>query len=129
MRLRLVACGQNHASADDHGLTAQARIVALLQGEGLRVVRSHHERWDGGGYPDGLRGDDIPLGSRIVHVCDAYASMIVDQPWREALSHQQAVGELVAGAGTEFDDRVLDALLAYLADRFPVDYAAQRSAA
>jgi diguanylate cyclase (GGDEF)-like protein len=122
--------------AEEHRLMREnpvvgERILRAVPGLGpvARIVRHAAEHVDGGGYPDGLRGDDIPLGSRIVHACDAYASMIVDQPWREALSHQQAVAELVAGAGTQFDDRVLDALLAYLADRFPVDYAAQRSAA
>jgi diguanylate cyclase (GGDEF)-like protein/putative nucleotidyltransferase with HDIG domain len=121
---------EEHRLMREHPVVGE-RILRAVPGLGpvARIVRHAAEHVDGSGYPDGLRGDDIPLGSRIVHACDAYASMIVEQPWREALSHQQAVAELVAGAGTEFDDRVLDALLGYLADRFPTDYAAQRSAA
>ena len=60
--------------------------VAFLRGEGLRIVRSHHERWDGRGYPDGIAGTDIPLAARIFAVADALDAMTSDRPYRPALS-------------------------------------------
>ena len=78
------------------------------------IVRHEHERWDGGGYPDGLSGEDIPLGARIVLVCDAYHAMTSDRPYRAAMSHADARAELVAGSGTQFDPNVVDGFLAVL---------------
>jgi diguanylate cyclase (GGDEF)-like protein/putative nucleotidyltransferase with HDIG domain len=78
------------------------------------IVRHDHERWDGGGYPDGLRGEDIPLGARIVLVVDAYHAMRSDRPYRRALSASAARADLLRHAGTQFDPRVVDALLAVL---------------
>ncbi|MFL5884014.1 MAG: GAF and HD-GYP domain-containing protein [Thermoleophilaceae bacterium] len=78
------------------------------------IVRFHHERWDGGGYPDGLVGEQIPLASRIVAACDAYRAMVEDRPYRAALSHEDALAELEAGSGSQFDPDVVDALLAVL---------------
>ena len=80
----------------------------------LPLVRHEHERWDGNGYPDGLRGEDIPLGSRIILACDAYSAMISDRPYRPAMTRSQAGAELLAGAGTQFDERVVAALLLLL---------------
>jgi HD-GYP domain-containing protein (c-di-GMP phosphodiesterase class II) len=93
-----------------------------------RMVRHGHEHFDGNGYPDGLRGDEIPLGSRIVLVCDAYDAMTSPRPYRAALTPEQATAELTAHAGTQFDPRVVEALLGYLEDRTPVDYAARGQA-
>ena len=76
-----------------------------------RLVRSSHERWDGAGYPDGLSGEEIPLGSRIVAVCDAYEAMTTDRSYRRALTSAQAADELRAGAGTQFDPQVVHAFL------------------
>ncbi len=84
-----------------------------------RLVRSTHERWDGGGYPDGLSGDDIPLGSRIVAVCDAYEAMVNDRPYRPALSPELAVEELFINAGTQFDPKVVQVFSAALGERVP----------
>jgi diguanylate cyclase (GGDEF)-like protein len=75
------------------------------------LVRATHECWDGSGYPDGRAGDSIPLGSRIVAVCDAYGAMISERPYRPALSHEDACRELRAGAGTQFDPSVVEAFL------------------
>lgn len=80
-----------------------------------QVVRSSHERWDGGGYPDGLAGDAIPLAARIVAVADAYSAMTSDRPYRRALSEGCARGDLRANAGRQFDPAVVDAALAVLA--------------
>ncbi|HEX5910710.1 MAG TPA: HD domain-containing phosphohydrolase, partial [Thermoleophilaceae bacterium] len=82
--------------------------------EVLPLVRHEHERWDGGGYPDGLAGEAIPLGSRIVLACDAYDAMTSDRPYRAAMTDAQARSELLAGAGTQFDERVVAALLQVL---------------
>jgi HD-GYP domain-containing protein (c-di-GMP phosphodiesterase class II) len=79
-----------------------------------KLVRSSHERWDGGGYPDGLAGEAIPLESRIVGVCDAYAAMRSDRPYRAALSHADAIAELMSNAGTQFDPTVVRAAVAVL---------------
>jgi HD-GYP domain-containing protein (c-di-GMP phosphodiesterase class II) len=82
-----------------------------------RVVRHHHERYDGAGYPDGLRDGEIPLASRIIAACDAYGAMVSDRPYRAALAADQAVDELRRGAGSQFDPHAVAALLAAMADR------------
>ena len=77
-----------------------------------RIIRSAHERWDGAGYPDGLQGEEIPLASRILLVCDAFDAMTTDRPYRRALPIETALGELGRNAGTQFDPRVVDVFLA-----------------
>ena len=75
------------------------------------LVRSSHERWDGSGYPDGLAGERIPLGARVIVVCDAFDAMTSERPYGYAVSPRVALAELRRGAGTHFDPRVLDAFL------------------
>ena len=75
------------------------------------AVNAEHERFDGGGYPDGLRGRAIPLASRITFACDAHHAMTSDRPYRAALDHEAARRELVAGSGSQFDPEVVEALL------------------
>jgi putative two-component system response regulator len=84
--------------------------VAFLQGEGIRIVRSHHERWDGAGYPDGLAGDEIPLGARIFAVADALDAMTSDRPYRSAGHWQDAKAEIARQANRQFDPRAVSAL-------------------
>jgi ribonuclease P protein subunit RPR2 len=84
--------------------------VALLQGEGLRVVRSHHERWDGGGYPDALAGTKIPLGARVFAVADTLDAITSERPYRSAAPWDDAVAEILRGSGTQFDPSVVQAL-------------------
>jgi two-component system cell cycle response regulator len=79
-----------------------------------RLVRSSHERWDGGGYPDGLAGEAIPLGARIVFACDAYDAMTSDRCYQRARTPQSAIADLRRHAGTQFDPRVVEALCAHL---------------
>ena len=85
--------------------------VQLLEGEGLRVVRSHHERWDGSGYPDGLAGEDIPLGARIFGVADALDALTDRRP-TGARSLGRAVARIRKEAGGQFDPDVVDGLVA-----------------
>ena len=74
------------------------------------IVRSCHERWDGGGYPDGLRGEEIPFAARVVFCCDAYSAMTTDRPYRAAIEPDLALAELRANAGTQFEPRVVEAV-------------------
>ena len=73
----------------------------------LSIIRHHHERVDGRGYPDGLRGDQIPLLARIVAICDAFDAMISDRPYRRGRTHQEAIDVLRQGAGTQWDARLV----------------------
>ena len=75
------------------------------------VVRASHERWDGGGYPDGLRGEEIPLEARIVCACDAFDAMTTTRSYRAAMPVEQAIAELLANAGTQFDPRVVEKIV------------------
>ena len=86
------------------------RVGGLLARVGV-VVRASHERYDGGGYPDGLAGEDIPLAARIVSACDAFNAMTTDRSYRKALSLEVAIGELRKHAGTQFDPDVVEALV------------------
>jgi HD-GYP domain-containing protein (c-di-GMP phosphodiesterase class II) len=84
--------------------------VGGFMGNVGRIVRCHHERWDGGGYPDGLRGQDIPLEARIISCCDAFNAMTTDRPYRKAMPTAAALAELIEHAGAQFDPLVVDAL-------------------
>jgi response regulator RpfG family c-di-GMP phosphodiesterase len=77
--------------------------AALMRGQGASVVRSHHERWDGAGYPDGLAGEEIPLGARIFSIADALDAMTSDRPYRRARPWPEAVAEIVRESGAQFD--------------------------
>ncbi len=77
--------------------------------EAIKVVRSHHERWDGGGYPDGLRGELIPIAARVFAVADVLDAVTTDRPYRPASTFSEAREMIVAGAGTQFDPRVVQA--------------------
>ena len=79
-----------------------------------RIVRASHERWDGGGYPDGLAGDGIPRGAMIIATCDAFHAMTSNRSYRRAMAHDEAIGELEANSGTQFDPLVVAALVTEL---------------
>ncbi|HET6746120.1 MAG TPA: diguanylate cyclase [Candidatus Limnocylindria bacterium] len=99
--------------------------VILEQASGLReaipVVLHHHERFNGGGYPHGLKGNEIPMGARIVAVADAYHAMVHDRPYKTALTHEQALAELRQNAGTQFDPEVVKVFCDAYADGVPPD--------
>ena len=94
------------------------RILAPIEqlGEVRRIVRSAHEHYDGGGYPDGLSGGEIPLEARIVLACDAFHAMTTDRPYRKALGIEEARRRLVEASGSQFDPQIVDALLRVLGD-------------
>lgn len=102
-----------------HTILGERILMAIgLKGWVLKFVRSNHERIDGTGYPDGLAGEEIPLGARIIAVCDAYAAMTSSRPYRvEPMSSSAALQELRSASGTQFDSRVVDAVTSYYAPR------------
>jgi putative two-component system response regulator len=83
--------------------------VAFLQGQGLRVVRSHHERWDGDGYPDRLGGEEIPLAARVFAVADTLDAMTSNRPYRKRGTWESAHEEILAQSGRQFDPTVVEA--------------------
>ena len=87
------------------------RVGGFMREVGL-IVRSHHERWDGGGYPDGLAGEAIPLQARIISCCDTWNATRTDRPYRQALAYDVAVAELASNAGKQFDPKVVERFLA-----------------
>jgi HD-GYP domain-containing protein (c-di-GMP phosphodiesterase class II) len=112
-------------SAEEFSLVARHPIIGseILRdvdflGEGKLVVRHHHERWDGSGYPDRLAGDDIPLSARVFAVADALDALTTDRPYRRATSWRFAREEILAGAGTHFDPDVVAAFETIPDERF-----------
>jgi putative nucleotidyltransferase with HDIG domain len=91
-----------------------------------RIVRSHHERWDGGGYPDGLTGEAIPIEARIVAACDSWNAMTTDRSYRKALPFELAHQELVACSGSQFDPRVVEAMLGIVTPELDVPASPER---
>jgi HD-GYP domain-containing protein (c-di-GMP phosphodiesterase class II) len=89
------------------------QIVAGVKslGPAVEVIRSHHERWDGRGYPAGLHGEQIPLSARIFAVCDAFDAMTSDRPYRHAMPYEEALEEIMAGAGSQFDPAIAKAFV------------------
>jgi putative nucleotidyltransferase with HDIG domain len=97
-----------------------AQVGGLLADVGV-VVRASHERWDGGGYPDGLAGEEIPLAACIVSACDAFNAMTTDRSYRKALPLSVAVSELQKNAGTQFCPAVVEALVALVLESAEAD--------
>jgi HD-GYP domain-containing protein (c-di-GMP phosphodiesterase class II) len=99
-----------------------ARIVEPIpfMGEAVEIVRTHHEQFDGGGYPGHLRGEEIPLASRVFAIADSFDAMTSDRPYRSALPLEAAVDEIRVGAGTQFDPDCVEVFVTLVAedDRF-----------
>ncbi len=103
------------AALRQHTLFGVSLIEPLFNVEALAaMVRHHHERWDGGGYPDGLAGEAIPLGARVIAVAESFDAMLQARPYRPAMTPEEAVAELRRGAGTQFDPRVVETFIAML---------------
>ena len=103
---------RRHTEIGERIVAAAPSLVAVAA-----LVRSSHERWDGTGYPDGLAGEEIPLGARIVAACDAYDAMTSNRPYRPARSAEDAIAELRRCAGSQFDPVAVEAVIAALAAR------------
>ena len=103
------------------------RIGGVLAEVG-KTVRAHHERWDGGGYPDGLAGDAIPLNARIITACDSYSAMTTNRSYRAAMPKEEAIAELHACAGTQFDPTVVAAVAAVIGRAEPTPFALRLAA-
>jgi len=84
--------------------------------EVIQAVACHHERYDGSGYPRGIKGDDIPVIGRIIAIADAYSAMCLDRPYRKGMSHDRVLKELVAGAGIQFDPEITKVFVELLLD-------------
>lgn len=96
----------------DHSAAGQRILDQIPSLQGCsQVVRAHHERWDGAGYPDGLTAENIPFEARVVAVADAFHAMISDRPYRRAISPRQALEILREGRGTQWDPHVVDTML------------------
>jgi putative nucleotidyltransferase with HDIG domain len=104
------------------------RVGGFMREVGL-IVRSHHERWDGCGYPDGLAGEDIPLEARIIACCDAWNAMRTDRAYRRALSHEVAMAELMGSVGSQFDPAIAAVLVEIVSAEAGSDSASGTSAA
>jgi putative nucleotidyltransferase with HDIG domain len=92
-------------------------IISSFRGNVQNAVRSHHERWDGGGYPDGIGGDDIPIGARIIMISDTADAMMTDRPYRKRLPIEAVIAELQKYRGTQFDPRLVDLVISSVAIR------------
>jgi len=110
---------QDERDVVQHHAVAGAMLVAEVPGlEAVaRIVRHHHENYDGSGYPDGLSGRDIPLASRILSVADAYAAMTEDRPYRRARPRFEVDREFRDSSGTQFDPYVVEALREVVGDQ------------
>jgi HD-GYP domain-containing protein (c-di-GMP phosphodiesterase class II) len=120
---------EERAIINTHTIEGEKLLVHVggVLAEVGRIVRSCHERYDGLGYPDGLAGKTIPVEARIVACCDAFNAMTTDRPYRAALPLAEALGELVAHRGTQFDPDVVDALMAMHAGELAEPAGAQRA--
>jgi putative nucleotidyltransferase with HDIG domain len=83
------------------------------------IILHHHERWDGSGYPEGLKEENIPLGARVLAIADAFDAMTSERPYRGALSHKEAVEELRKGAGIQFDPKLVEVFIGIAEAGFP----------
>jgi putative nucleotidyltransferase with HDIG domain len=102
-----------------HPIKGALIVHSSVDPEVVDVIRAHHERWDGDGYPRGLVGREIPLAARIVAVADAYLAMLENRPYRESLTEEEALRELEDGAGSQFDPRCVAAFVKLVAPRRP----------
>jgi len=103
-----------------------AKIVRHLNflDEARLIIVSHHERWDGGGYPYGLKGEEISLGARIMGIADSYDAMTSDRPYRAAMTPEQAIGEIEKNAGTQFDPVLAKHFVGIMRETLPTELAA-----
>jgi HD-GYP domain-containing protein (c-di-GMP phosphodiesterase class II) len=102
-------------SCPDRGAELLERYPDFARG--IDMVRHHHERWDGSGYPSGLKGAQIPFGARVIAISDSFDAMTSDRSYRRGLSFDQAAGVLYEGRGQQWDPNLVDTFLRSIADR------------
>ncbi len=85
------------------------------------MVRAHHEWYNGEGYPDGIKGDEIPLRAQLIALADAFDAMTTDRPYREALSPEEAIDEILQFRGTQFSPELADAFVKMVREKPPMD--------
>ncbi|HHW57921.1 MAG TPA: HD-GYP domain-containing protein [Clostridia bacterium] len=113
---------QEFAEIMDHPVMSYEIINKMKAMENIaKIIRHHHEKYDGKGYPDGLKGEKIPLGSRIIAVADAFDAMTSKRPYRDSFTMAQAIEELKKNAGTQFDPKIVDAFISVIKD-LVIDY-------
>ncbi|MCL5774069.1 MAG: HD domain-containing protein [Firmicutes bacterium] len=96
----------------DHPVISSKLASSMsVSDEAVKLIRNHHEKYDGTGYPDGLKGEAIPLGARILAVADAYTAMTIDRPFQQSLSKEEALKRIKEGSGTQFDPAIIDVLI------------------
>jgi putative nucleotidyltransferase with HDIG domain len=100
---------KNHPAIGENIL----RSIALFK-DARKIIRHHHERWDGKGYPDGLSGENIPFHSRMLGVADSFDAMVTDRPYRKALKTDEAIAELQRNRNIQFDKNVVDAFMSII---------------
>lgn len=96
-----------------HPVDSAKMVEVIDDPELVAIIRGHHERWDGGGYPDNLSGTEIPLGARIIAVADTFDAMVSDRPYSEAAAHKKSREVIAENAGSQFDPQVTDAFRQY----------------
>jgi HD-GYP domain-containing protein (c-di-GMP phosphodiesterase class II) len=104
----------------DHPVLGEKIVRAAGLGDAARWIRAHHERWDGTGYPDGLRAAQIPVESRILAVCDAFDAMTSNRPYRHGLTVLNAIHEVDRAKGTQFDPEIAEMFTHMAYERFSV---------
>jgi HD-GYP domain-containing protein (c-di-GMP phosphodiesterase class II) len=105
-------CTEDWDSIHHHPVVSESILLEFIKDETItQAVRHHHERFDGMGYPDGLKGDMIPLLARIISVADTYDALTSKRSYRDAFPHEQAIAMLTAIRGTQLDPDVLDIFL------------------
>jgi HD-GYP domain-containing protein (c-di-GMP phosphodiesterase class II) len=104
----------------EHPIVGERILARTKELAGIApIVRHEHEHWDGSGYPDGIKRERIPVGSRVILACHAYVAMRAQRPYRQALAADDAISQLQDGSGTKFDPEVIDALLDLLGHNAP----------
>lgn len=103
---------EEYETIQTHTIAGDTIVHSLKNGKLLGpIVRGHHERWDGSGYPDGLVGQDIPLGARIISICDVFDALTTDRPYRAKLPVQESLGYIRSQAGIQFDPELVKVFL------------------
>jgi putative two-component system response regulator len=118
-----------YAYISTHSVIGENILTPVIEDEKiLKMVRHHHERYDGRGYPDGLSAEQIPLGARILTVADMFDAMTSDRPYRKSVSPEMAINELRKHTATQFDPQVVDAFIEIMSEKDAPSFLSTRTA-